>query len=246
MKKQKVIDAINPVFLDGVAHRGLHNSEYTENGLKAFKNAIDNGVAFEFDIHLSKDKKLIVCHDSSLKRTSGKDGIIEELTLEEIKNNYQLLDGSSIPTLDDVMELNQERVPMVIEIKTKDKNYKEITDLLKEELKKIKDKSKIMIISFDARTLWRLKKSGYMRGLLISYRKDYVWHVRNTVESLDLDRQFFKRKNVIRYAKKHFMNVWTIETKEALEEVLPYVDTVTYQYLDPLYVKQRLNEKNLH
>ena len=60
MRKQKALSKINPVFLNGIAHRGLHNEKFTENGLKAFKNAIDYGVAFEFDIHLTKDKQLVV------------------------------------------------------------------------------------------------------------------------------------------------------------------------------------------
>ena len=51
MTKKKCLSKINPVFLQGIAHRGLHNKEFTENGLKAFQNAIDHGVAFEFDIH---------------------------------------------------------------------------------------------------------------------------------------------------------------------------------------------------
>ena len=51
MKKLEVIKNINPVILNGIAHRGLHNKQFTENGLKAFENAINYGVAFEFDIH---------------------------------------------------------------------------------------------------------------------------------------------------------------------------------------------------
>ena len=114
MKKEEVIKRINPKFLEGVAHRGLHNEEFTENGLKAFENAIKNNVAFEFDIHLSKDNKLIVCHDENLKRTTGKEGIIADLTSEEIRANYKLLDGGVVPTLDELLELNNEQVPMVI------------------------------------------------------------------------------------------------------------------------------------
>ena len=99
MKKAVALSRINPVFLNGIAHRGLHNKEFTENGMKAFKNAIDHGVAFEYDIHLTKDGELVVCHDENLVRTTGKDGIIEDLTLKEIKENYRLLDGGEIPTL---------------------------------------------------------------------------------------------------------------------------------------------------
>ena len=157
MRKQKALSKINPVFLNGIAHRGLHNEKFTENGLKAFQNAIDHGVAFEFDIHLTKDNELVVCHDENLKRTTGKEGIIEDLTLKEIKDNYKLLDGGEIPTLQEVFDLNKERVPMVIELKVFRKNYKELAAKSIEMFKQIKDKKNALIISFDPRSLWPLK-----------------------------------------------------------------------------------------
>ena len=168
MKKSKVLAKLNPKFLDGIAHRGLWNDKYTENGINAFKNAIDHDVAFEFDIHLTKDNQLVVCHDENLKRTTGKNGIIEHLTLKEIKDNYRLLDGGDIPTLQEVFDLNNEQVPMVIELKVYKKNYKPLAKKAMEMFAQIKDKRNAMIISFDPRSLWPLRKSGFIRSLLVA------------------------------------------------------------------------------
>ena len=63
MNKKVVISKINPLFLNGIAHRGYHNATDTENGLRAFQNALDHNLAIEFDVHLTKDNKLLVCHD---------------------------------------------------------------------------------------------------------------------------------------------------------------------------------------
>lgn len=245
MKKSTALSKINPKFLDGIAHRGLWNDKFTENGLKAFKNAIDNDVAFEFDIHLTKDNELVVCHDEELKRTTGKEGIIEHLTLKEIKENYRLHDGGEIPTLQEVFDLNQEKVPMVIELKVFEKNYKPLAQRASEMFAQIKDKKNVLLISFDPRSLWPFKHSGFIRSLLVTYDKEYqyVYSFRHTVESVDLDMNWFKEKKVIRYTKKHFANVWTIETEEHLNNVLPYVDTVTFQHLDPKLVKEKLESK---
>ena len=243
MNKKKALSLINPVFLNGIAHRGLHNKEFTENGLKAFKNAIDHGVAFEFDIHLTSDKQLVVCHDENLKRTTGKEGIIEHLTLKEIRDNYRLLDGGVIPTLQEVFDLNQEKVPMVIELKVFEKNYKELAEKAKEAFKAIKDKRNALIISFDPRSLWPLKHEGFIRSLLVIKSDEYTWFFRHTVESVDLDMNLFKEKRVRRYAKIHFTNAWTIETEEHLNNMLPFVDTVTFQHIDPSLVKEKLNHK---
>ena len=141
MNKKKVLSKLNPLFLKGIAHRGLHNDKYTENGMNAFSNAIRHNVAIEFDIHLTKDNELIVCHDEDLKRTTGKSGIIEDLTLEEIKNNYRLLDGGEVPTFLEVLDLVHEQVPLVIELKVFRKNYKPLAKKVIEVLnEKVVDK----------------------------------------------------------------------------------------------------------
>ena len=243
MHKKKVISKIDPRFLKGIAHRGLHNEKFTENGLRAFQNAIDHNLAFEFDIHLTKDNQLVVCHDEDLKRTTGKEGIIDDLSLSEIKDHYRLLDGEEVPTLQEVFDLNQEKVPIVIELKVFRKNYKEIAKKFKEEIKQIKDKSKVMIISFDPRSLWPLKHLGFIRSLLVAKSDEYTWFFRHTVESVDLENVLFEEKRVLRYTKRHFINVWTIDSIQKLEQCLPYVDTVTYQHLDPNLIKQKLEAK---
>lgn len=236
MTKNKCLSKINPLFLEGIAHRGLHNSEYTENGLKAFENAINHGVAFEYDIHLTKDNELIVCHDEDLKRTTGKEGIIEDLTLQEIRDNYRLLDGGVVPTFQEVIDLNHGRVPMVIELKVFRKNYKPLAARFKEYLPQL-NKRDTLIISFDPRSLWPLKKCGFIRSLLVAKSDEYTWIFRHTVESVDLDMKLFDEKRVQRYVRNHFTNAWTIENEEHLANVLPYVDTVTYQYIDPEKVR---------
>ena len=242
MNKQKCLSKIDPLFLKGIAHRGLHNEEFTENGIKAFQNAIDHGVAFEYDIHLTKDNELIVCHDENLVRTTGKEGIIEDLTLKEIKENYRLHDGGEIPTLQEVIDLNNNRVPMVIELKVFRKNYKPLATKFKEFFPQFVDKSRILIISFDPRSLWPLRGCGFIRSLLVAKSDEYTWPFRHTVESVDLDIKLFEEKRVQRYTKKHFTNVWTIEKEDQLDYSLPFVDTVTFQYLDPELVKQKLTK----
>lgn len=239
MTKKKVISKINPLFLNGIAHRGLHNQEYTENGMKAFANAINHGVAFEYDIHLTKDNELVVCHDESLKRTTGKEGIIEDLTLKEIKENYRLLDGGEIPTLQEVIDLNKNQVPMVIELKVFRKNYKPLAKRFKEYLPQL-NKRDTLIISFDPRSLWPLKGKGFIRQLLVAKSDEYTYPFKCTVESVDLDQKLFDEKRVKRYSKRHFINAWTIENEEQLKAILPYVDTVTFQYMEPEKVKELL------
>ena len=245
MKREKVLSKINPLILNGVAHRGLFSDKISENSLKAFELAIENNVAIELDVHITKDGELVVIHDEDLKRLTNKEGIVEHLTLNEL-NNYKLLDGQKIPTFKEVLELVNERVPILIELKVYEKNYKRLSNKIKEFLPHyIKDKKNYMFISFDPRSLWPLKKMGIIRLLLCTITHEYVYnYFRHTCDGLYLEDVFFSQKRVQKYSKKHFMNVWTIEKKEQIEKVLPYIDTLTYQLMDPKEVSSILKNKH--
>ena len=242
MNKKKVLSKLNPLFLTGIAHRGLHNDKYTENGMNAFGNAIRHNLPIELDIHLSKDNQLVVCHDEDLKRTTGTSGIIEDLTVKKIKKNYRLLDGGEVPTFIEVLDFVKEQVPLVVELKVFRKNYKELSKKVIEVLnEKVIDKKNYMLISFDPRSLWPLKKLGIIRSLLATRSHEYVYnYFRHSVESVDLDQVLFDEKRIQRYHKRYLVNVWTIQSEEELDRVLPYVDTVTFQHMDDEIVKRKL------
>lgn len=234
MKKEEIIKSINPLFLKGVAHRGYHNEQYTENGFGAFKNAIDNNFAFELDVHLTKDERLIVSHDSSLKRTTGKEGIIEELTLEEIKSNYHLLDGSEVPTLEEVFEFAKESVPIVVELKpyTKTKNYKVLAFKVMDALKEIKDKRNIILISFYPQCLLPFKGSGFIRCLLVDRKNSWIFALRHFFEGVDLEWQLLKEEKYQKVKQNKLVMCWTIENKKDYNEIKDFADSVTFQHFD--------------
>ncbi len=227
-------------FYLGICHRGLHDETCSENGMKAFENAINNNMAFELDIHLSKDGVLFVSHDAELERMTGKKGIIEELDSKTIKSEYRLHDGGEIPTLQEVLDLNKEKVLIVVEVKVYNDNYKAVAKATKEILKQIKDKSKIAIISFDPRALIRVG-SRFERQLLLLKEKEWVRHFMPFFESIDIEYTMAKEDWVKRY-RKHggIVNCWTIETKEQVEEYSQYVDAMTFQHVDKdIVIKDR-------
>lgn len=240
MRKSRVISRINPIILNGVAHRGLWNKEVSENSLKAFGLAVKNNVAIELDIHLTKDGDLVVIHDEDLKRLTGKDGIVEHLTTKELKENYSLLDGQKIPRFEEVLDLVNEQVPILVELKVYEKNYKPLAAKVKEVLsKRIKDPKNFTLISFDPRSLWPFKKFGLIRLLLVAKSDEYTFTwFRHTVEGVDVEKVLFEEKRVRKFAKKHFTNCWTIQSKEDIDYVKPYVDTLTFDTVDLSVVKE--------
>ena len=106
-----------------VAHRGI-SARAPENTLAAFRKALaEKADAIELDICLSKDGELVVIHDSRLERTTDGKGSVSRKTVKELK---QLSAGAwfdkkfsaeRIPLLREVLELNNHRAGINIEIK---------------------------------------------------------------------------------------------------------------------------------
>ena len=224
-----------------IAHRGFHNPSVCENSLNAFSLAIENNLPFEFDIHMTKDGKLVVCHDSDLKRVTGKEGFIPQLTLEQIKNEYRLNDGQQVPTIEEVLELNKESSPIVVELKIDEANDKEMADAALAALSNIKDKSKVTIISFYPKALRRCKGHGFTTGLLISQNHPNVKYLSLLFDYLDVDVELLKDPYYERYRRKGGkVNVWTVEKEEQLEFIKGKVDMVTFQHLPIDLVKKTM------
>jgi glycerophosphoryl diester phosphodiesterase len=94
-------------FLEGshprvIAHRGLA-LEHAENTLGAFHAAIASGAdILETDVHLSSDGCVMVAHDPDLSRVAGRQGLVADLTEQEL-GAIDLGFGESFPTLDTVL-----------------------------------------------------------------------------------------------------------------------------------------------
>lgn len=87
-----------------IAHRGA-SAYKPENTLASFQKAIDLNVdMIEFDIRLSKDKKIVVIHDETVNRTTNGRGKVRNKDLEQLKL-LNAGDGESIPTLEEVLTL---------------------------------------------------------------------------------------------------------------------------------------------
>lgn len=99
------------------AHRGLHGEGRPENSLAAFRAAVERGYGAELDVHLLKDGSLAVIHDSSLKRTTGKEGRVEELTAAALKDHTLEGTQETIPLFSDVLKLFERKAPLIVELK---------------------------------------------------------------------------------------------------------------------------------
>lgn len=110
------------------AHRGLHGPGAPENSLEAFRLAAERGYGAELDVHLTRDGRLAVIHDSALRRTCGAEGRVEDYTAEELRQFRLEGTDERIPLLEEVLPLFEGKTPLVVEIKPVGGNWNELTE----------------------------------------------------------------------------------------------------------------------
>lgn len=105
-----------------LAHRGLHDraAGRVENSPAAIRAAMDAGYGAEIDVQLTADGQAVVFHDDRLTRLTGFDGAVRALSAAEL-GRIPLSDSEeTIPTLPEVLDLVDARIPLLIEIKDQD------------------------------------------------------------------------------------------------------------------------------
>ena len=146
-----------------LAHRGARG-EYQDNAAGGFARCLKSGVTgFEVDVRLSRDGHLVVMHDADVKRTTGGSGIVEEMTLREIKKLRLVNCSEEVPTIQEVLATLKGRKDVFIEIEMKsskltvDGRLAEYCDKLYSAAAAIMEKDTYVFTSFDERYLREMK-----------------------------------------------------------------------------------------
>ncbi|WP_051287173.1 glycerophosphodiester phosphodiesterase [Paenibacillus taiwanensis] len=153
-----------------MAHRGDVRSGI-ENTSAAFEGAIRaNADYIELDILQTKDEKLAVIHDINLKRLSGRNVNVYDLTLAELQQITlkQDGDGARISSLDEVIEQTKGRIKLNIELKTHGKETPTYVATVVDTLRRHEVASQVILQSLDYDLVTQLKaldpqlKVGYI------------------------------------------------------------------------------------
>lgn len=112
--------ALPASFLDRpIAHRALHDvgDGRPENSVEAIQAAISAGYGIEIDLQLSRDGRAVVFHDYDLRRLTGESGAVHQRDAMELSGIPLSGGGTGIPSLADVLDQVNGRVPLLIELK---------------------------------------------------------------------------------------------------------------------------------
>lgn len=110
-----------------IAHRGLHELArgIPENSLAAFTAAVAAGDPIELDATLCAEGVPVVFHDADLLRLTGQPGRVRETPLAALRRLRLQGTGEVIPTLAEVLELVGGRVPILLELKKRERGTAE-------------------------------------------------------------------------------------------------------------------------
>lgn len=155
MKREKLIIT---------GHRGAAGLA-PENTLASIQLALELGVdRIEIDVQQTKDNKIIILHDRTLRRTTTGNGFVKKLTYDEIlqfsagfKFN-KFYSNEKVPTLEQVIDLIDGKVELLIETKYSYMYYPNIERHLINIIKNKNAKDWCKIISFNDRALFRINK----------------------------------------------------------------------------------------
>lgn len=228
-----------------IAHRGASGYR-PENTIAAFKKAVEMGSkAFEFDLQLTKDEKVVVFHDYTLERCTNGKGKLREKTLAELKklDNGSWFDkeykNEKIPTLVEVIEVVKGGDFINLELKRDKDEKRSLVDKVLEVVKMYKIEDKVLISSFDHSLLEEVysKNPKVKIGVLFEEKKDYADYVENLdleAYSINLWKVLVSGVEVEGIKKNNYkLYSFTVNEKEEGEKLREYgVDGIFTNYLD--------------
>jgi len=233
------------------AHRGYHDKpQIPENSIPAFKRAIERGWGAELDVHLLKDGTLAVFHDSELKRCTGVDGIIEDLDLASLMELRLEGTDNQIPLFDEVLNLFEDKQPLIIELKTYKGNANALAEAVCSRLDSYK--GDFVIESFDPIAVASVRKlrpsicrgqlsqdfskdhaglPGYQRYLLTNLLLNVI-AVPDFIAYKFEDSMNFNNRLCLKLWGCQEVN-WTIRSKADFDEVINRGSIPIFECFDP-------------
>ena len=202
-----------------IAHRGAY-AYAPENTLKSFKMAIEmKADMIELDVHLTKDKQVVVLHDDTIDRTSDGNGYVWDYTLEDLKK-FDFGEGEKIPTLAEVFELAKGKVGVNVEIKQYNME-KEIVDVIR----RYNMENDVIISSFLHPTLVNIKNLDPVLKTALLFTARPVNVVRLAKEAraeflhpyLETTDEILVKEAI---SAGIGVNVWTVDEEEDIERII--------------------------
>lgn len=226
-----------------IAHRGGYKESNTrQNSIKAIKYAVskDYITGVEFDVRLTKDKKLVIIHDGNIKY-KGKKYLVKNLTYNQLNDMYLDLYQEKIDSLEEVLAVIPKQKLIFLEIKNSS-DSSNILQLVYNVIKKYPSK-KIFIISFVYEYLKYFKDKGYKTCLLISKKERFAnikiyLKLYTQINMISLNKIMLKKINNKMILKHHkLLGIYTIDDATEINDLCQVMgDKLIENFQDKIYI----------
>jgi glycerophosphoryl diester phosphodiesterase len=157
------------------AHRGLHGSGILENSRAAFRAALGEGHGIELDVQASIAGFAFVFHDEKLDRLTGETGYLRDREFDEVERICLRGGSETIPELSEVLRLIGGRAPLLIEVKARGSEYRQLCYHVAGSLQNYP--GPVGIMSFDPRVghWFAVHHPSFLRGLVVTEERKKGW-----------------------------------------------------------------------
>lgn len=211
-----------------IAHRGIYNNiTIYENSLESIMYAVKNNLTVEIDVRLTKDNEVIVFHDEDASRLLKLKDRIDSLDYEEL----EYISLFHIPTLKEVLNSIDGKVPIVIEVK---EDNKVIRNKLIEILSDYKGKFVIQSFIYDIVKFF--KKKNYIVGLLVGDKKNIKYLTKNIdVDFLNIKYDSVDRISLGILKKKYYLIGWTLDNRKDVEYYIKIFNNLIIDNIEEVF-----------
>ncbi|MDB5987969.1 MAG: glycerophosphodiester phosphodiesterase, partial [Nevskia sp.] len=142
-----------------IGHRGARGHA-PENTLLAIDRGIRLGAhAVEFDVQLHPSGALLLFHDLTLDRTTNGRGALLDCDFDTLRK-LDAGQGEQIPTLEEALELIEQRVVVNVELKTADGTGEAVAASLRNYIDAGWPAERFLVSSFHLPELWEFKQTA--------------------------------------------------------------------------------------
>ncbi|MDZ7588106.1 MAG: glycerophosphodiester phosphodiesterase family protein [Parasphingorhabdus sp.] len=221
------------------AHRGLHGSGVPENSSAAFVAAMAAGHGIECDVQLSADGKAMVFHDYDLDRMTLEDGPVIARHSAELDSIALSGSKEKIPRLRTMLQSVADRVPVLIEIKSRDANIRPICIAVRRVLEGTPGNYAIMSFNPLVSAWFRRHAPHVVRGLVVTEEQDHglrgrinrhrnLWIAKPDFLAYDI-RDLPSKFASAQRARGLPVLTWTVRNAEQEATATEFADEVIYE-----------------
>jgi len=231
-------------------HRGSSGG-MPENTLSSLRLAIAEGADFaEMDYQETKDGVVVAFHDKNLRRLTGLNRNVWEMTLEQLKALdvgawfSQRFEGERIPTLDEVLLESKGRIRLNIELKTHGRESGRLASTVVNSIRRTQFADDCVITSTDYEILKQVRRldPSLRLGIIVTARV-------GRLHKLDVDfysvQLAYATVSFIREAhnRGRDVHVWTVNEPRMMRLIMDRgVDNIITDF--PLRVIRILDERS--